>query len=137
MAKSKDIRWSTGQREFAKQSGRELFAYGMDDHREQIICTCTVPVGMGGKLTLLCLEITRGKDPLAAVNEVFRVDATNDQQAGPAWHDRPTFPGRWLCNGNERAGVGRVVMNITAEEIATGVPHFSNRVYGPIPEDTQ
>ena len=47
----------------------------------------------------------------------------------PAWHDRPTCPGLWVCGG--------VVRRVTESDLGRWESFVQFRVYGPIPEDTE
>lgn len=57
----------------------------------------------------------------------------------PAWRDRPTGPGMWACalDDDVRAPFMWVALKLDADDIARGVPFHTQRVYGPIPEDSQ
>ncbi len=52
----------------------------------------------------------------------------------PAWHDRPTGPGLWVCTLRDKRR-GWAAVKLDAEDLASGAPRFTSRVYGPIPED--
>lgn len=80
--------------------------------------------------------ITRGAQPgyeteqswLKIVNEIEAYLAKSAQQERkPAWHDKPTVPGRWLGSDYSFATVFK-----TGGIFIEGV-----RWYGPIPEDVK
>jgi len=52
----------------------------------------------------------------------------------PAWHDKPTGPGMWVCIGHGRMRGRDSVLNLTDLDLANGAPFFTEAVYGPIPE---
>ena len=55
----------------------------------------------------------------------------------PAWHQRPTMPGLWLCCGETQVTEGVPfagdLIDITPTDIVRGVPYRSSLVFGPIP----
>jgi hypothetical protein len=52
----------------------------------------------------------------------------------PRWMDRPSGPGMWVCVDDDKR-FPDVAINLTQEQIDSGAPFASKRVYGPIPED--
>lgn len=56
--------------------------------------------------------------------------------AAPAWHERPTGPGRWLYWIKRYVTSQPVLMAtvISQEDIDAGQPASDSPVYGPIPE---
>lgn len=54
----------------------------------------------------------------------------------PAWHQRPTGPGVWICEPDEirrKAGMSSVILDLDQEALDEGAPHFCCRVFGPVP----
>ena len=51
----------------------------------------------------------------------------------PRWMDRPDRPGLWVLPGQ----YAERVRYLSQEMIDKGIPLYSSRVYGPIPEDVQ
>lgn len=55
----------------------------------------------------------------------------------PQWMDRPSGPGMWVSIPEPDAWPSPIVMYLTEEDIESGVPFHSQRVYGPIPPDVK
>ena len=64
--------------------------------------------------------------------EVARLEAEDEL---PAWRDRPTMPGLWVCIGTGRLNGHDTVLKLTQAVLDTGAPFCTNRVFGPIPLD--
>jgi hypothetical protein len=58
------------------------------------------------------------------------------QEAGepPRWMDRPSGPGMWVIVDDDKR-FPDVAINLTQEQIDSGAPFASKRVFGPIPKD--
>ncbi len=66
---------------------------------------------------------------------VEELEAELSQQ--PAWHDKPTGPGLWVCWFHPRGGKVQMpsVVDLAEEDLDRGAPFYTSRVYGPIPAD--
>jgi len=72
----------------------------------------------------------------AAVEAWNRRDGVQRPSA-PAWHQRPTGPGRWLCWGEDQsgriAGPAACVLELSELDLKRGAPFQTSWCYGPIP----
>jgi len=58
--------------------------------------------------------------------------------ACPAWHDRPTGPGLWVCMPDgKQFGRRAEALRLTEEDLARGAPFHVLRVFGPVPEENR
>lgn len=53
----------------------------------------------------------------------------------PAWHDRPTGPGLWVCLPDGKSVRQIVTLELDEKDIKRGAPFNTPRVYGPIPKE--
>ncbi len=63
----------------------------------------------------------------------------NDRCDAPAWHDKPTCPGWWLCVSEVKSMWKDSKVSTfqfwTQEDLDRGCPFHTSRVFGPIPAD--
>lgn len=78
---------------------------------------------------LECVGLAQDSDLWASLKQQ-RDDAIAKLSAAPAWHRRPTCPGRWLCVG----GWKRQFVAIFDDDDVKETEFWNKLFYGPIPD---
>jgi hypothetical protein len=81
------ISWPKELREYAQRNNRDLFAFGMDGVGGKLSAHCNVPSGDADKLSLFCIQVTRGVEPAQAFYESYcEWSKEPPTEQGEYWH---------------------------------------------------